>query len=69
MPKPLSKQSKEMIVSLISYFERERDNNATLLPLNAVREVILIKNILGCVINLYFIESSGCFKYSHIYSE
>jgi hypothetical protein len=39
MPKPLRKQSKELVSALISYFERERDNGGPLLPLSAVREV------------------------------
>jgi hypothetical protein len=38
MPKPLRKQSKELVSALISYFERERDNGGPLLPLSAVRE-------------------------------
>jgi hypothetical protein len=41
MPKPLSKQSQEMIAKLIRYFEQERDNRGPLLPLGAVREVSL----------------------------
>lgn len=39
MPKHLNSRCKELISSLISYFEKERDNNGPLLPLTAVREV------------------------------
>lgn len=39
MPKQLSSSCKEMVSSLITYFERERDNGGPLLPLTAVRDV------------------------------
>lgn len=39
MPKPLGKQFKEAVASLITYFEAERDNNGPLLPLCSVRKV------------------------------
>lgn len=56
MPKALCKQSKLLIASLISYFERERDNGGALLPLGAVREVILPFNInIGRRVLTYYI--------------
>lgn len=39
MSRVLPKQSKELIASLIRYFELERDNGGPLLPLTATREV------------------------------
>ncbi|KAJ8911803.1 hypothetical protein NQ315_014227 [Exocentrus adspersus] len=38
MPKPFSRQAKELISNLIDYFEAERDNGGPLIPLAAVRE-------------------------------
>ncbi|KAL1488644.1 hypothetical protein ABEB36_014444 [Hypothenemus hampei] len=38
MPKPLSRASKELVASLIRYFEKEKDAGGPLLPLTAVRE-------------------------------
>lgn len=41
MSKPLSSQSRNMVAALINYFEKERDHGGALLPLTAVREVLL----------------------------
>ncbi|KAI4455628.1 retrotransposon gag protein [Holotrichia oblita] len=38
MPKPLSKQAKNMFASLIDYFEQERDHGGPLIPVTSVRE-------------------------------
>ncbi|XP_072398158.1 uncharacterized protein [Diabrotica undecimpunctata] len=38
MPKQLNSRSKELVASLVNYFEEERNNNGPLLPLNAVQE-------------------------------
>ncbi|KAI4458448.1 putative phospholipid-transporting atpase [Holotrichia oblita] len=38
MPKPLSKQAKGMVASLIDYFEQERDHGGPLIPVTSVRE-------------------------------
>jgi hypothetical protein len=51
MPKPLRKQSKELVSALISYFERERDSGGPLLPLSAVREVSVNCRIIFLAIN------------------
>lgn len=39
MPKPLSGRAQEMVLSLLNYFEMERENGGPLLPVSAVRDV------------------------------
>ncbi|XP_031338724.1 uncharacterized protein LOC116182006 [Photinus pyralis] len=41
MPKYLNSKAKELLASLIQYFEQERDNGGFLLPLGSVRERIV----------------------------
>ncbi|KAL1509914.1 hypothetical protein ABEB36_004578 [Hypothenemus hampei] len=48
MPKPLKSKSKELVASLVSYFEKERDNGTPLLPLTAVREGNNIYYTVSC---------------------
>jgi hypothetical protein len=39
MSKQLNSRCKELVASLVNYFEQGRNNNGPLLPLNAVQEV------------------------------
>lgn len=58
MPKSLSKQSKEFVVSLISFFERERDEGGPFIPLEAVREVCYDYDLITkhCIPNFAYRE-------------
>ena len=56
MPKHLNSRSKELVASLINYFERERDNKGPLLPLTAVREVSLIDKHIKPLLKLVFLK-------------
>ncbi|KAL1493795.1 hypothetical protein ABEB36_009484 [Hypothenemus hampei] len=42
MVKGLSSKFQEMVISLITFFERERDNNGPFLPLTAVRDRVAV---------------------------
>ncbi|KAL1487766.1 hypothetical protein ABEB36_015601 [Hypothenemus hampei] len=47
MPKQLNSRCKELIVSLITHFEQERDNGGPMMPLNCVRERVAAALNLG----------------------
>ncbi|XP_076259284.1 uncharacterized protein LOC143195735 [Rhynchophorus ferrugineus] len=56
MPKLIDIQCHKLIAALIGYFEKERDNGGTLLPVNSVRERItaVLNIIVGTVNNIAY---------------
>ena len=60
MPKQLNSRCKELVASLIRYFEEERENNGPLLPLGAVREVSFNQLFHTLTIQLFFFLACCC---------